>query len=336
MAEGGVRARRRPRICVAAAAIVAALMVFAAGWAARGASDSGWLAAVAARSAAEAAPISAASAPARVGDGTGTGALCDCKGAVGMLCSHDTRLARLRDVAARSQCAPRACRGDAVPEPLYQGGEWPSMQNKRETLAKSTMLAKAAPACAQGRERVYVDLGARTYDSSVGWFRKHYPGGAEYAVHAFDIEERFRAEHEAERVTFHRAGVSTSDGTLFLGAGEMKGLSGGGAGVPVPTLNISKWLLHELPRDAYVVVKLDVEGMEHEIVPQLLATGAACAIDELFVECHYARRGVREKDRTPKECDGVGQPERPCMKRDECVHMIDALRAAGVWAHDWT
>lgn len=276
---------------------------------------------------------------------------CSWKGAVNMMCDRPARLKRLELLRASlsGRCKPRACSHPGVREqlePLYFGEEWPSLEFKRKYLANATLLANAAPVCA-GLSRnsgYYVDLGARTYDSSVKWFREHYPGGQHFHVHAFDIEERFRDEHESNGVIFHRKGVSVHQGVMSLGAGDMKGLSirhDVDEKEQVQTVNISEWIINHLPVDdpsAYIVLKMDIEGMEHEVIPQLISTGAVCGIDELFLECHYSRRAANDVDRSKRECDGStnGQPVKPCMHRDECLLLIETLRTVGVYAHEWT
>jgi len=232
-------------------------------------------------------------------------------------------------------------------EPLYLGEEWPSLAFKRAHLSKVKLLAAVAADCVRKNisRRIYVDMGARTYGSSVKWFRSHYPDGEKFEVHAFDIEDRFRAEHEKQGVKFHNLGISVRDTVLSTGNGEMKGLAERTNDSDSPlirTVNTSRWILQNLPildPEALIVVKLDVEGMEHEVIPELISSGAICHVDEFFLECHYSRRGWRKSDlRTKRPCTNSpdGQPVQPCLQRAECIKMFNVIRSLGVFVHDWT
>ena len=63
---------------------------------------------------------------------------------------------------------------------------------------------------------------------------------------------------------------------------------------------------------------MDVEGAEFDLVPALIASGAAPLIDELFIECHS------------QEVFRNG----PHHYR-ECVKMLRDAQNAGMWVHEW-
>ena len=45
--------------------------------------------------------------------------------------------------------------------------------------------------------RLYVDLGARDFGSSIGgWFQSHYPSGKSFAVHAFEAEHAYDESYQ--------------------------------------------------------------------------------------------------------------------------------------------
>lgn len=56
-------------------------------------------------------------------------------------------------------------------------------------------------------------------------------------------------------------------------------------------------------------VRRDIEGAEYAVLPRLLATGAACLIDELYLECHFNMESNR--------------PEL-------CISLLGAMRGVGV------
>ncbi|KAF9335629.1 hypothetical protein BG006_011054 [Podila minutissima] len=62
-------------------------------------------------------------------------------------------------------------------------------------------------------------------------------------------------------------------------------------GTDLTAVNIAVWLLRNtLPRD-FVVVKMDIEGAEHEVVPHLVEMRAWSVIDHLLIEWHSPSLG---------------------------------------------
>ena len=51
-------------------------------------------------------------------------------------------------------------------------------------------------------------------------------------------------------------------------------------------VDVTSWLARSFHVDDYVLMKLDVEGAEHEIVQRLEAQGALGLIDVMAIECH--------------------------------------------------
>lgn len=49
---------------------------------------------------------------------------------------------------------------------------------------------------------------------------------------------------------------------------------------------MSRWIFDNLKEDDFVVMKMDIEGAEFVVIPSLIESGAACLIDEVFLECH--------------------------------------------------
>ena len=56
--------------------------------------------------------------------------------------------------------------------------------------------------------------------------------------------------------------------------------------VEVPAIDFAAWLTKNVKLEDYVVVKMDIEHAEYAVLPRMLATGAACLVDELYLECH--------------------------------------------------
>lgn len=59
----------------------------------------------------------------------------------------------------------------------------------------------------------------------------------------------------------------------------------------VNTVDIVSWLLKHFSASDYVIVKMDVEGAEFQIIPELIRRRADKIVDVLAWECHNGRGG---------------------------------------------
>lgn len=176
--------------------------------------------------------------------------------------------------------------------------------------------------------RVYIDLGANSYSSSIGsWFLKAYPDGEAYQVVAVEPERHYRrsyADHpEIELLHF---AAFTRNGSVpwgDKGTGRAHMTRDGIPGDARPALDVSDFLKRRIKPADYVVMKVDIEGAEWDLIPHLLSTGAIHLVDELFVEIHT-------------DINSCCYPP-----WDEGRHWADALRLMrhlrmnGVFAHMW-
>eukprot|EP01065_Artemidia_motanka_P032548 TRINITY_DN39537_c0_g1_i1.p1 TRINITY_DN39537_c0_g1~~TRINITY_DN39537_c0_g1_i1.p1 ORF type:complete len:448 (+),score=134.98 TRINITY_DN39537_c0_g1_i1:97-1344(+) len=87
---------------------------------------------------------------------------------------------------------------------------------------------------------------------------------------------------------------------------------------PAQGIDIAEFIRSRYRPEDFVVVKMDVEGAEHTLIPHLVKTGAVELIDEIFVECHC--RETWNKNR---------------WNFAECYHLMMKLFDAGVYAHEW-
>ncbi|KAJ1381265.1 S-adenosyl-L-methionine-dependent methyltransferase [Sesbania bispinosa] len=195
---------------------------------------------------------------------------------------------------------------------------------------------------------VYVDVGARSYGSSIGsWFRKQYPKqNRTFEVYAIEADKAFHEEYRTKKgITFLPYAAWVRNETLFFEITRdpskkvmMKG-RGMGRINPVQTssshmgdmdkiqgFDFANWLKSVVTSRDFVVVKMDVEGTEFHLIPRLIQTGAICLIDELFLECHY--------NRWQRCCPG--QRSAKYQKTySECLDLFASLRNIGVLVHQW-
>ena len=66
----------------------------------------------------------------------------------------------------------------------------------------------------------------------------------------------------------------------------------------VPEVDVVRWLLRFVREEDHLVLKVDIEGGEHFLLPALLAANASRLVDVLLWECHF---GINV-DRRPSSC----------------------------------
>lgn len=188
--------------------------------------------------------------------------------------------------------------------------------------------------------RVYLDLGANSFESSVRWFSTIYP--CDFTeVHAFekDVELFRKPEQGFDEVSNWRRDVIITDSvrvketpnlpqwvldriTLYNKFVADADDEAQGA------INITRFIKEELKLRPYdtVVVKMDIEAAEWPILKRWMNDPEMVAIvDELFVEIHYADITMRRFD---------WDTFRP-RTREEATLLLAELRWRGIFAHFW-
>ena len=236
--------------------------------------------------------------------------------------------------------------------------------NKRQTKLTKFLLYLCEDAFpAQPFRRVYIDLGARHYHSSVGFFRRYYPQGKTFEVHAFEVDPKFRRikldgpndvespddSYEKDKtVTFHNVAAWTGYGCIAMGG--MKGFAGASYGTTFVKSNDTKVLttaqcqalINKKPGMIGPVPTIDIA---HFLSATLGLTAANSFVvmkvdiegPEWVVMDHLRSAGalglVKE---TMIEChwDTHGGPFKG-IPLAECHRQQQRLRDAGVAAHEW-
>ncbi|KAE8696495.1 CASP-like protein [Hibiscus syriacus] len=197
---------------------------------------------------------------------------------------------------------------------------------------------------------VYVDVGARSYGSSIGsWFRKQYPKqNKTFHVYAIEADKHFHQQYDSKKkmVTLLPYAAWVRNETLRFeinrdpgqeevselkdkgrGMGRIQPVrSSGGEVDEIQGFDFAEWLKNTVTESDFVVMKMDVEGTEFDLIPRLFETGAICLIDEIFLECHYNRwQRCCTGQRSTKYEKNYGQ----------CLQLFTSLRDSGVLVHQW-
>ncbi|KAF7845257.1 Methyltransferase FkbM [Senna tora] len=196
---------------------------------------------------------------------------------------------------------------------------------------------------------VYVDVGARSYGSSIGsWFRKQYPKqNKTFHVYAIEADKTFHQEYGLKKgITLLPYAAWVKNETLTFeitrdpgkkveevkgrGMGRIQPVqSAGGFDGEVEIIqgfDFADWLKNTVSKKDFVVMKMDVEGTEFDLIPRLFETGAICLVDEIFLECHY--------NRWQRCCPGQRSSKYE-KTYDQCLDLFKSLRRSGVLVHQW-
>lgn len=192
---------------------------------------------------------------------------------------------------------------------------------------------------------VYIDVGARSYGSSIGsWFKKQYPKqNKSFEVYAIEADRAFHEEYRSKKgVSLVPYAAWVRNETLFFeisrepgkkvvensrGMGRIQNVRSYGEEVDkIKGFDFADWFKRTVSESDFVVVKMNVEGAEFHLIPRLIQSGAICLVDEIFLECHYNRwQRCCPGQRSPKFKKTYGQ----------CLDLFSKLREAGVLVHQW-
>ncbi len=145
-------------------------------------------------------------------------------------------------------------------------------------------------------KKIFIDGGAHNGES-IDNFRRLYPDNKEYEIHSFEPNEDKWSLLEKKDTILHKCGLWSSDGEKKFYKGRFstgstfleKKVSGKvDYNHPFPTkvIRLSKWIEDTFDKDDYIVLKLDIEGSEYEVIPDLISTKVDNYINEWYGELH--------------------------------------------------
>eukprot|EP01097_Dermamoeba_algensis_P003888 TRINITY_DN2633_c0_g1_i2.p1 TRINITY_DN2633_c0_g1~~TRINITY_DN2633_c0_g1_i2.p1 ORF type:complete len:315 (-),score=77.64 TRINITY_DN2633_c0_g1_i2:188-1102(-) len=195
----------------------------------------------------------------------------------------------------------------------------PNMVDVEQLLAEE---AKALESVKKGKFRkprkILVDVGAAEYDTSLGWFRQHYPLTFD-DIHAFDTEKdklvvpaSLGAEYFVSVRDHSPAEFGLYDAPPFCEDN-------------CRVYNGSRWMKENLLPSDFVVMKIDVEGNEWKLIPFLIKENVFPLVDELFVGIHFDH---------PNMTKYTWQKFVPHTYQD-AVNMFNTLRSITHVVHYW-
>lgn len=168
--------------------------------------------------------------------------------------------------------------------------------------------------------RIYMDLGANTYGSSIGgWFKAHYPQAESFRVIAFEATRQYDKSYvgHADVELIHKA--VWTENTSMSWVDKFVTTSRGG-GPQMNTIDFVEFIQRFHETD-YIVVKMDIEGAEWHVLRDMIERGATSLVDELFLEMHTDINSC---------CRG-----KPSFSFPKAMAVVQKLREHHVYTHVW-
>jgi len=155
--------------------------------------------------------------------------------------------------------------------------------------------------------KVFLDVGA--YDGmSAEFFRKYHPQGKEFKIFSFECDkrniEKLRKRTDLDVILIEKA-VWTNNGSMgyFYGkddGGSLYSTKKTGGIDPrnqyqVNSIDLARWIDMTFTKEDYIIMKLNVEGVEYDIIPHMNIFQLIPWIDKWFIQWHYEKVGISKE-----------------------------------------
>jgi len=150
-------------------------------------------------------------------------------------------------------------------------------------------------------KKIYLDLGAWNGDSILE-FQKYFKD-KDYSIFAFECEPRLRKEliilglEHSFNVIFKAAGLYNGLASLYPGIENYTQSSSllpskttyidKKNSVIVKSIDFSQWLMNNFEEDDFIICKMNIEGMEYDLLENMIEDGSIRFISYLFISWHY-------------------------------------------------
>lgn len=148
-------------------------------------------------------------------------------------------------------------------------------------------------------KKVFIDGGANI-GNSIDLFHSKYPNSSEFEIHSFEPNPQLwnKLREYEDRATLYQKALYKADTVLkfYLGSSLSSSIrkdkNSGNLRttnpIQVKAIRLSSFIKTTFNKDDYIVLKLDIEGAEYDIIPDLLQEGLFDGwVNELYGEWHY-------------------------------------------------
>jgi FkbM family methyltransferase len=156
------------------------------------------------------------------------------------------------------------------------------------------------------RPKYFLDCGSNN-GCSVRRFQRLYRDWDTFTIHSFEPNPVFRScfNDLKDRIVFHEVAVWVRDDTVpfFLsgkpkqyGSSLIKTKLTGKLDlmnpVQVVAVDFDRWIKANIPSDAFVILKLDIEGAEYDVLRHMISGGTIDYVARLYIDFHYEKIGL--------------------------------------------
>ena len=134
--------------------------------------------------------------------------------------------------------------------------------------------------------------------------REEYEDGFEYFAFEPMVDSIFKKKNFSEKfpyVFLSKKAVWIEDGEMtffknprrkYQASGLFENKVGESEDVNVETINFPQWLMDNFDKEDKIIVKMDIEGAEYDVIPQMIKDGSIHMIDTLYIEMHKRKAGM--------------------------------------------
>lgn len=148
-------------------------------------------------------------------------------------------------------------------------------------------------------KKIFIDCGAND-GCSIRKFKAIKNDSREYEIHSFECNMELIKKINDKDVFLHSEAVSNKNGKItfysqnnhhssstYREKGEIDRQDFGGTSIiEVDCIRLSDFIMNNFKKDDYIILKLDVEGEEYNIIPDIIETGAYHFLNEIWIEWH--------------------------------------------------
>jgi FkbM family methyltransferase len=194
--------------------------------------------------------------------------------------------------------------------------------------------------------KIFIDCGTH-YGEGLREFMNMFQMGEDWSIHTFEanpvtysVFASRRLPHLSKNIQAYNYAVTTYDGTIDMYVEspdtEIRDTGQGSSIiskdkwnpqdgvlkfkeelVPVPCIDLSKFVESNTDKDDFIVMKVDVEGAEYDILDKMLEEGTLHRVNHLFVEFH-AKYFTNLEEMRAREAD-----------------LVTRINSQGIQLHHW-
>lgn len=150
-------------------------------------------------------------------------------------------------------------------------------------------------------KKIFLDLGAND-GCSVDFFLKSFVDSKDYEIHSFECNPTMVEVYKSKfpDLKIYNCAASTFNGETSFYIGDIHvgctlrsdktTFMSNPTEIKVNCIDISDFIIKNFNKDDYIILKMDIEGAEYDILPQMIDKGLFDGyIDKLYGEWHWKK-----------------------------------------------